>query len=95
MAVEYTTTATPRETTKDGVPVFCAFDEIVDVATLKPNPQNPNQHSKEQLERLASIIKRTGWRAPITISTRSGLITKGHGRRQAAIMARLKFVPIE
>ena len=93
--MNYTTTATPRETTKDGIPVFCAYDEIVDVASLKPNPQNPNQHSKEQLERLASTIQSTGWRAPITVSTRSGLITKGHGRRQAAIMAKLQYAPIE
>ena len=93
--MEYVTTATPRETTKDGVPVFCAYDEIVSVSQLKPNPQNPNQHSKDQLERLAGIIQSTGWRAPITVSTRSGLITKGHGRRQAAIMARLKYAPVE
>lgn len=93
--MDYVTTATPREKTQDGIPVFCAFDEIVSVASLKPNPQNPNQHSKDQLERLASIIQRTGWRAPITVSTRSGLITKGHGRRQAAIMARLQYAPVE
>ena len=72
------------------VPVYCAFDEIVDITKLKPNPKNPNTHPKEQIELLSEVIMKTGWRAPITISTLSGLIVKGHGRLSAAQLAKFQ-----
>ena len=75
--------------------VFCAFDEIVETEVLKENPKNPNTHPEEQIKLLADIIKRTGWRAPITVSTRSGYIVKGHGRLKAAKMAGFESVPVE
>ena len=79
----------------DGVSVFCAFDEIVEIKNLKENPRNPNTHPTVQLELLAQIIKKTGWRAPITVSTLSGYIVKGHGRLQAAKLAGFKHCPVE
>ena len=75
--------------------VFCAFDEIVEIKNLKENPRNPNTHPTVQLELLAQIIKKTGWRAPITVSTLSGYIVKGHGRLQAAKLAGFKHCPVE
>jgi len=75
--------------------VFCAFDEIVETEELKENPKNPNLHPEEQLKLLADIIKQTGWRAPITISNRSGYVVKGHGRLKAAKLAGFKKVPVE
>lgn len=77
------------------VPVFCAFDEIVEITELKENPRNPNTHPTAQIELLAQIIKKTGWRAPITVSNLSGFIVKGHGRLQAAKMAGFKHCPVE
>ena len=77
------------------VPVHCAFDEIVKIEDIKPNPKNPNTHSKEQVELLAEVIKKTGWRAPITVSNLSGLIVKGHGRLEAAKRAGFDKAPVE
>lgn len=77
------------------VNVFCAFDEIVETANLKENPKNPNTHPEEQIRLLADIISKTGWRAPITVSRRSGYIVKGHGRLKAAILAGFESVPVE
>ena len=93
--IDYTTEATPRATTPDGVPVFCAYDELVPIEKAIPNPKNPNQHSTDQIARLAQIIAATGWRAPVTISKRSGFIVKGHGRRLAAIERGWDFVPVD
>lgn len=62
------------------IPVYCAFDKIVPVGDLVPNPKNPNQHPEDQLELLAKIIRVQGWRAPVTVSTLSGMIVRGHGR---------------
>ena len=77
------------------MPVYCAFDEIIKISELKENPKNPNTHSKEQIELLAKVIQKTGWRASITVSNLSGLIVKGHGRLQAAKAAGFKEVPVE
>lgn len=93
--IDYKTSAKPRIVTKDDVAVFCSYDEIVPIGQLQPNPRNPNQHTEQQVKLLGEIIRSAGWRAPITVSKRSGLIVKGHGRRLAAIDARLAWVPVE
>ena len=91
---EYSTTATPKASA-GSVPVFCAHDAIVPLKDLRPNPKNPNQHPPEQIKLLASIIRATGWRAPITVSKRSGLVTKGHGRLMAAQLDDLTDAPVD
>lgn len=77
------------------VPVYCSHDEIVPIADVKPNPKNPNQHPENQIEMLAKIITTQGWRAPVTVSTFSGLVVRGHGRLMAAKFAGLEFVPVD
>lgn len=79
----------------DGVPVFCAHDAIVGAAALVPNPKNPNQHPDSQVQLLGRIIRSAGWRQPITVSTRSGFIVKGHGRLAAALLEGMKEVPVD
>lgn len=91
---EYITTAEPKAYA-GSVPVFCAHDAIVPLKDLRPNPKNPNQHPPEQIKLLASIIRATGWRAPITVSKRSGLVTKGHGRLMAAQLDDLTDAPVD
>lgn len=44
---------------------------------------------------LAKIIRAQGWRAPVTVSTLSGLVVRGHGRLMAAIHAGLSHVPVD
>ncbi len=58
----------------DGIPVHCAHTRIVPTNSLRPNPSNPNKHSKDQVVLFAKIIEKLGWRSPIVISLRSGLI---------------------
>lgn len=79
----------------DGVPVYCAHDQIVDVTKLVPNPKNPNKHPDSQVQLLGRIIRQAGWRQPITVSTRSGFIVKGHGRLSAALLEGMKEVPVD
>lgn len=67
------------------IPVYCTHDKIIQTEDLKPNPANPNTHPAEQIRLLARIIQDQGWRQPITVSTRSGYIVKGHGRYMAAL----------
>lgn len=91
---KYATTAHPRAYAS-GIPVFCAHDDIVPAKELIPNPKNPNQHPPEQIKALGAIIRATGWRGSITVSNRSGLIVKGHGRLMAAQLEDLADVPVE
>ena len=44
---------------------------------------------------LAHIIEHAGWRNPIVVSKRSGLVTKGHARLLAAMMLGVTEVPVD
>ena len=79
----------------DGIPVWCSHDKIVDIVELIPNPKNPNHHPETQIDLGARIIKAHGWRWPIAVSTRSGFITKGHGRLLFAQKLGVKEVPVD
>ena len=76
-------------------PVFCAYDELVSLEKLVPNPRNPNGHPDAQIELLAKIIAAQGWRAPITVSTRSGFVVRGHGRLAAARRLGATAAPVD
>jgi hypothetical protein len=77
------------------VTVHCAHTALVHPGSLQPNPDNPNRHSAHQIQILAAIIQEQGWRAPITISKRSGLIVRGHGRLEAALLMGCEKVPVD
>ena len=79
----------------DGIAVFCAHDKIIETDSLVGNPRNPNKHPAEQIDALAKIIKRQGWRHPIVISNRSGFVVKGHGRLLAAKKLGVSEVPVD
>lgn len=79
----------------DGIEVWCGFDKLVPIEDLKPNPRNPNTHPARQIELLAKNIRYFGWRHPVTVSKRSGLIVAGHGRLAAAKHLGLKLVPVD
>jgi len=78
-----------------GVPVWCRHDAIVQIETVTGNPRNPNKHPDKQVALLAKIIRAQGWRAPITVSTRSGYVVRGHGRLEAAKLLQVATVPVE
>lgn len=77
------------------IATWCAHDALVALSELKPNPRNPNKHPKGQIQLLAKIIREQGWRNPIVVSTRSGLITRGHGRLEAARLLKAGSVPVD
>ena len=74
--------------------VHCLYDKLVSVKDLQPHPKNRNKHSTEQVDRLAKILKYQGWRYPIKVSKRSGFITSGHGRLEAALKNKWSEVPV-
>jgi len=83
----------PPEAT--GPAVNCAFDELVPLEKLVPNPRNPNQHPQSQVALLAKVIAHQGWRSPVVVSKRSGFIVSGHGRYEAAKALGLTKVPVD
>lgn len=79
----------------DGATVYhCAFNQLVPLEDLRPNPENPNKHSDEQVALLAKVIRYQGWRAPIVVSNLSGLIVAGHGRFEAAKLLDVAKAPV-
>lgn len=74
--------------------VHCLYDKLVSTSELAPHPKNRNKHPDEQIERLAKILKYQGWRYPVKVSKRSGFITSGHGRLEAAQHLGWKEVPV-
>jgi len=77
------------------IPVYCAYNATVLTELVAGNPKNPNQHPPNQIDLLAKIIRGQGWRAPITISTRSKMVVKGHGRLEAAKALGCECVPVD
>lgn len=77
------------------IAIHCAHDAVVALRKLSPNPANPNKHPDAQVALLAKIIKAQGWRNPIVVSKRSGLMTKGHARLEAARKLGAKDAPVD
>ena len=65
------------------------------IGDIQRNPSNPNRHSTEQIQRLARVIERNGWRNPLVVSKRSGYLVKGEGRLLASLSLGLEVVPVE
>lgn len=76
------------------IKIHCKYDELVGPKSLKDHPKNRNKHDKDQIERLAKLYEYHGIRHPIIVSSRSGCIVAGHGRKAAAIKAGLKEMPV-
>jgi ParB-like chromosome segregation protein Spo0J len=67
--------------------------DLVSVENIVPYGQNPKEHPQEQIDKIASSIKRFGWDQPIVVDG-EGTIIKGHGRYQAAQKLGIDRVPV-
>jgi hypothetical protein len=74
--------------------IHCKYDELLDPSDLKNHPKNRNKHGQDQIDRLAELYAYHGIRHPIIVSTLSGNIVAGHGRKLAAIRAGIKEMPV-
>ena len=61
--------------------------------SLTPYVKNTKVHSVEQIDKIAGQISAFGFDQPIVVDA-SGVIIKGHGRREAAIRLGLQEVPV-
>jgi hypothetical protein len=75
--------------------IHCSHDEVVKIDTLVPHPRNDNTHPPEQIALYGKIIKHAGWRRAVTVSNRSGYVTKGHGALEAAAAEGITDIPID
>ena len=76
-------------------PIKCLHTEAWALDRFVEHPKNPNTHPQAQLELLGKVLVTQGWRSPIVVSRRSGLVIKGHGRLAAARLAGLAEAPVE
>lgn len=68
--------------------------ELVEISKIVPNPKNRNKHSEGQIHKLAEIIRYQGFRSPLLISNRTGMLVAGHGRLLAAKLLGYTHVPV-
>lgn len=64
---------------------------IKNVADIKPDPENPKDHSDEQIEKLCRSME-TAWTNPIIVDE-NNMVIAGHGRLLAAQKLKLDRVP--
>jgi ParB-like chromosome segregation protein Spo0J len=60
---------------------------------IEPYGSNPKQHPDEQIDKIASSIRRFGWNQSIVVDG-DGVIIVGHGRRLAAKQLGEKSAPV-
>ena len=75
--------------------IRCHVDDYLPLSELKPHPRNRNLHPPEQIDMYIKIITHQGIRAPIRVSNRSGIMTKGHGLLQALKQMGEEKAPVE
>ncbi len=74
--------------------INCLYDSLVAISHVKPHPKNRNKHPDDQIKPLAEILIYQGWRYPVKVSKRSGFVTSGHGRIEAAKLNGWTEVPV-
>lgn len=67
--------------------------EMLDPATLIPNPRNARTHSKKQIGQIAASIRRFGFVVPIIIDDDRSIVA-GHGRWEAARELSATEIPV-
>ncbi len=77
--------------------IKCSFKELLDIndPRIIANPDNPNDHSEDQISNFANVLKYQGQRKPITISNLTGFIVTGHGTLMAAKKAGAKKIAVD
>lgn len=68
--------------------------QMVPIDEIKLNPKNRNKHPEDQIDRLIEIIRYQGFRNPLIVSTRTGMLVAGHGRMQAARKLGMTVLPV-
>lgn len=63
------------------------------LSRIKPNPDNPRKHSKDQISQIAESMREWGVTWPILVEE-DGVIIAGHGRYAAAKRLKLKSYPV-
>jgi hypothetical protein len=64
------------------------------LAKIKPHPDNPRTHPPAEIALLAQMILDQGADQPIVVRQEDGFIIKGHGRLEAAALAKLDAFPV-
>ncbi len=68
--------------------------KLVKLSDIKLNPKNRNKHPAAQVDHIARIISKTGFRRPGTISNRTGLLVCGEGRYHALKKLKAQEMPV-
>jgi hypothetical protein len=59
-------------------------EDLVDPATLKPNPLNWRKHPEHQRMAMAGVLSEIGWVQRVVVNKNTGVVVDGHLRRDMA-----------
>src|SRR3974390_1633291 len=70
--------------------------KIVDLPLdqIRPYPENQRTHPDDQIVLLSRMLEKYGVDQPIVVRKEDGFILKGHGRRLAALHAKMVTFPV-
>ncbi len=66
---------------------------LIDPLILKPYANNNKKHSRKEVMKMASVIKKVGFDQPIVVD-KDMVVIKGHKRRMASIYLQLPKIPV-
>lgn len=69
--------------------------EVWPIDKITPYEMNVKKHGPEQVSKIATSIKKFGWRGNPIVVDQDGVIIAGHGRRLAAIKLGMAKVPVQ
>lgn len=69
-------------------------EDIVDPATLVPNPQNWRVHPAHQTEAVAAALSRVGWVQRVIVNRTTGHLVDGHLRLSVALERGESEIPV-
>lgn len=75
--------------------LLCSYDKLIHIDELHLNPENPNDHPETQIAIYAQVMKTNGVRRPIRVSTRTGLVTAGHGQILSSRVNGWDYLPVD
>ncbi len=71
----------------------CLAVEVLSIDQLRPAPDNPRRHSRQQIRKIARSIETFGFGVPVLVDGENGVLA-GHGRIEACRTIGMAEVPV-
>lgn len=77
------------------IKINCEHQKVINIDQIIPHDKNANTHSQKQIDLVASLLKKYGFRHSLIISKNSGKLVAGHCRLSACKKLGVQSVPVD